>query len=122
LADKEKVDLVIMGPAKGVITSQVIRASSRPVLAIPVSESQLKPLQKISKILVTTDCSPYSKTVVDYAFKVKQLIDCELFLLYVIQLSAALQFGLRQGYFADAVSKMRTWRKPSSRTSHLINS
>jgi nucleotide-binding universal stress UspA family protein len=111
LADKEKVDLVVMGPARGVITGQVIRASTRPVLAIPENQSQLKPLQKISKVLVTTDCSPYSKTVVDYAFKVKQLIDCELFLLYVIELSAAIQFGLRQGYFADAVSKMRTWAK-----------
>jgi nucleotide-binding universal stress UspA family protein len=111
LADKEKVDLIIMGPARGVITGQVIRASSRPVLAIPESGSQLRPLQKISKILVTTDCSPYSKTVVDYAFKVKQLIDCELILLYVIELSAAIKFGLRQGYFVDAVSKMRTWAK-----------
>jgi nucleotide-binding universal stress UspA family protein len=86
-------------------------ASSRPVLAIPKSDSLLRPLQKISKILVTTDCSPYSKTVVDYAFQVKQLIDCELFLLYVIELSAAIKFGLRQGYFVDAVSKMRTWAK-----------
>jgi len=111
LADKEKVDLIIMGPAKGVITGQVIRASNRPVLAIPESDSELRPLQKISKILVTTDCSPYSKTVVDYAFKVKQLIDCELFLLYVIELSAAIKFGLRQGYFVDAASKMRTWAK-----------
>ena len=111
LADKEKVDLVIMGPAKGVITGQVIRASSRPVLAIPQSDSQLRPLQKISRILVTTDCSPYSKTVVDYAFQLKQLINCELFLLYVIELSAAIKFGLRQGHFVDAVSKMRTWAK-----------
>jgi nucleotide-binding universal stress UspA family protein len=111
LADKEKVDLVIMGPARGVTTGQVIRASSRPVLAIPESGNQLKPLQKISKILVTTDCSSYSRTVVDYAFRVKQLIDCEIFLLYVIELSAAIKFGLRQGYFADAVSKMRTWAK-----------
>src|SRR5262245_14008733 len=69
LADKERVDLIIMGPAKGVITGEVIRASSRPVLAIPESDSQLRPLQKISKLLVTTDCSPYSKTVVDYAFQ-----------------------------------------------------
>jgi nucleotide-binding universal stress UspA family protein len=111
LAEKEKVDLIIMGPSRGVITGQVIRASSRPVLAIPESDSQLRPLQKISRILVTTDCSPYSKTVVDYAFKVKQLIDCELFLLYVIELSAAIKFGLHQGYFVDAVSKMRTWAK-----------
>ena len=111
LADKEKVDVIVMGPAKGVVTGQVIRASSRPVLAIPQSDSQLRPLQKISKMLVTTDCSPYSKTVVDYAFQLKQLIDCELFLLYVIELSNAIKFGIRQGYFTDAASKMRTWAK-----------
>jgi nucleotide-binding universal stress UspA family protein len=29
--------------------------------------------------------------------------------LYVIELSAAIKFGIRQGYFVDAVSKMRTW-------------
>lgn len=111
LADKEKVDVIVMGPAKGVVTEQVIRASSRPVLAIPQSDSQLKRLQKISKILVTTDCSPYSKTVVDYAFQLKQLLHCELFLLYVIELSNAIKFGIRQGYFTNAVSKMRTWAK-----------
>jgi nucleotide-binding universal stress UspA family protein len=111
LADKEKVDLIIMGPGRGAITGQVIRASSRPVLAIPESDNELRPLQSISKVLVTTDCSPYSKAVVDYAFQLKQLINCELFLLYVIELSAAIKFGLRQGYFVDAVPKMRTWAK-----------
>jgi nucleotide-binding universal stress UspA family protein len=109
LADKERVDVIAMGPARGVVTDQVIRASSRPVLAIPQSDSQLRPLQKISKILVTTDCSPYSRTVVDYAFQLKQLIGCELLLLHVIELSNAIKFGIRQGYFTDAVSKMRTW-------------
>jgi nucleotide-binding universal stress UspA family protein len=111
LADKERVDVIVMGPARGAITDQVVRASSRPVLSIPQSDSQVKPLQQISKVLVTTDCSPYSKTVVDYAFQLKQLIQCELFLLYVIEFSAAIKFGIRQGYFTDAVSKMRTWAK-----------
>jgi nucleotide-binding universal stress UspA family protein len=109
LAEKEKVDLIVMGPAKGVTTGLVIRASSRPVLAIPPSDSNLRPLQAISKILVTTDCSPYSKMVVDYAFRLKALIGCELFLLYVIEFSNAIKFGLRQGYFTDAGSRMRTW-------------
>jgi len=111
LAEKEKVDAIVMGPARGVVTGLVIRASDRPVLCIPDSESQLRPLQKISKILVTTDCSPYSKTVVDYAFQLKQSLDCELFMLYVIELSNAIRFGIRQGHFADATSKMRTWAK-----------
>jgi nucleotide-binding universal stress UspA family protein len=111
LADKEKVDAIVMGPARGVVTDQVIRASSRPVLTIPNSDSQLRPLQKISKILVTTDFSPYSKTVVDYAFQLKQWIDCELLLLYVIEFSNAIKFGIRHGYLTDAVPRMRTWSK-----------
>src|SRR6185436_1929191 len=40
LADKERVDLIIMGPARGAITGQVIRASSRPVLSIPQNDSR----------------------------------------------------------------------------------
>jgi nucleotide-binding universal stress UspA family protein len=111
LSDQEKVDAIIMGPAKGAVTGEVIRAASRPVLAIPSSDSGLRPLQKISKILVTTDFSSYSKAVVDYAFQLKQLMDCELFVLHVIELSNTLKFAARQGYFTDAVSKMRVWAK-----------
>jgi nucleotide-binding universal stress UspA family protein len=111
LAEKEKVDCIVMGPAKGVVTGSVIRAASRPVLAVPPTGNLLRQLQKISKILVTTDCSPHSKAVVDYAFQLKQFIQCELFLLYVIELSNALKFGIRQGYFTDALPKMRTWAK-----------
>jgi nucleotide-binding universal stress UspA family protein len=111
LAEKEKVDVIVMGPAKGVVSSMVIRAASRPVLAVPASGNLLRPLQEISKVLVTTDCSPNSKTVVDYAFQLKQILQCEMFLLYVIELSSALKFGIRQGYFTDALPKLRTWAK-----------
>jgi len=111
LAEKEKVDAIIMGPAKGAVTGLVIRASTRPVLAIPDSESLLRPLQTISKALVTTDFSPYSKSVVDYAFQLKSLFDFELFLLYVIEFPNAIQFGIRQGFFLDAEEKARAWAK-----------
>ena len=111
LADKEKVDAIVMGPSKGVVSGLVIRASSHPVLAIPKSGTEMRPLQKISKILVTTDCSPNSKKVVDYAFELKQLFGCELFLIYVIEFTNAIKFGVRQGYFRDAASKMQTWAK-----------
>ena len=84
LAEREKVDAIVMGPATGVVTSHVIRASTRPVLAIPPSDNLLRPLQQVSKILVATDFSPYSKAVVDYAFQLKPMLDCEMFLLNVI--------------------------------------
>jgi nucleotide-binding universal stress UspA family protein len=109
LADKERVDLIVMGPAKGVVSGSVIRAASHPVLAVPQSGDGLRSLQKTAKILVGTDCSPQSKKVVDYAFELKELFNCELFLLYVIELTSAVKFGIRQGYFTDATSKMRAW-------------
>lgn len=109
LADKERVDIIVMGPAKGVVTGSVIRASSHPVLAVPRNSNATRPLQNTAKMLVTTDCSPQSKKVVDYAFELKKLFDCELFLLYAIELTSAVKFGIRQGYFTDATSKMRAW-------------
>src|SRR5688572_17849410 len=111
LADKEAVDLIIMGPAKGVTTHHGIRASRRHVLAIPQSGNELRPRQQRPKRLVTTDVSPYSKAVDDYAFQLKQLIDFELFLLHVIELSTGIKIGIRKGYFTDASSKLRNWSK-----------
>jgi nucleotide-binding universal stress UspA family protein len=111
LAENERVDAIVMGPGKGVVTTQVIHAASRPVLVFPQNDSQLKGLKDISRILVATDCSPYSRMVVDYAFRLKQRINCELYLLYVIEFSNAIKFGVRRGYFTDAVSKMQTWAK-----------
>jgi nucleotide-binding universal stress UspA family protein len=106
LAEKEKVDAIVMGPAKGAVTAQVIQAASRPVLIIPERDNQFRQLRKV---LVTTDCSPYSKMVVDYAFQLKQLINCELYLLYVIEFSNAVKFGIRQGDLTDAESRMQAW-------------
>jgi nucleotide-binding universal stress UspA family protein len=100
-----------MGPAKGVVSGLVIRASSRPVLNIPPDGKETKLLRKVTKMLVTTDCSPHSKRVIDYSFELKRLFDCEVFLLHVIELSNTIKFGIRQGYFTDAAAKMRTWAK-----------
>src|SRR5690349_12318072 len=35
LAEKEKVDVILMAPDKGLVTGEVIHAASRPVLVIP---------------------------------------------------------------------------------------
>lgn len=108
LAEEEHVDLIIMGPAKSVVTAAVIRAARRPVLSVPYVNGD-GGLKKTSKILVTTDFSAQSKKVVDYAFDLKRRLGCELDLLYVIELSNAIKFGIRQGHFRDAPSKMREW-------------
>ena len=109
LADKETVDLVVMGPARGVVTGPVIRGSNRPVLAVPSNGNEVEPLKKISRLLVSTDFSENSKKVVDYAFELKALFDCDIYLLYSIELTSAIKFGIKQGYFTDAPSKMRKW-------------
>src|SRR5207249_4938737 len=87
LADREMVDLVVMGSAKGVVTNKVIRMTNRPVLA--VSATQPGPeelgLHKLTKILVATDFSEHSKRVVQYAFDHKRIFDASIYMLYVIE-------------------------------------
>jgi nucleotide-binding universal stress UspA family protein len=118
LAERELVDLVVMGSAKGVITNKVIRTTNRPVLA--VSAAQPNPnevgLRKLTKILVATDFSPHSKRLVEYAFDLKRIFGANIYMLYVIEVGHAVAWAIRQSHFVDAVDKMREWA-----TNQLIN-
>lgn len=107
MAEREIVDLVVMGSAKGVVTNKVIRLTNRPVMA--VSGSQLSPEHKIEKILVATDFSEHSKKVVRYAFELKRTFNAAIYMLYVIETSRAIEFAIRQGRFVDTIEKMREW-------------
>ena len=111
LAEREFVDLVVMGSAKGVVTNKVIRMTNRPVLA--VSATQLSPaeagLNKVTKILVATDFSEHSKRVVEYAFDLKRIFDATIYMLYVIETGHAIEWAIRQGHFVNAMDKMREW-------------
>ena len=111
LAEKEKVDLVVMGSARGVITNQVIRLTNQPVLAVTARppEDKDKDLQRIDRILVATDFSEHSKKVVGYAFDLKRIFNASIYMLYVIETSKAVDFGIRQGHLTDSVGKMREW-------------
>jgi nucleotide-binding universal stress UspA family protein len=110
-AERELVDLVVMGSAKGVVTNKVIRITNRPVLA--VSSTQPKPgeegLHKLAKILVATDFSEHSKRVVEYAFDLKRIFDATIYMLYVIETGHAIEWAIRQGHFVHSMDKMREW-------------
>src|SRR5205809_7734332 len=71
LAEKELVDLIVMGSAKGVVTNKVIRLTNRPVLAISAEMRSEKPT-RANRILVATDLSDHSKKMVRYAFELKE--------------------------------------------------
>jgi nucleotide-binding universal stress UspA family protein len=117
LAEKEMVDLIVMGSAKGVITNQVIRLSNRPVLAISENGTAAKTkAHKINSIVVATDFSEHSNRVVRYAFDLKRLFDASLYLLYVIETPSLIDFGIRQGHFTETLNKMREWA-----TNQLLN-
>jgi nucleotide-binding universal stress UspA family protein len=111
LAEKELVDMVVMGSARGVVTNKVMRMTNRPVLAVgsrlPDASSVM--LGKIERILVATDFSEHSKRVVQYAFNLKRLLGASIWLLYVIETSKAIEFALRQGNLAGNLDKMREW-------------
>jgi nucleotide-binding universal stress UspA family protein len=112
LAEREMVDLVVMGSAKGVISNQVIRITNRPVLAV----SSTRPNSgaddhQIKKIVVATDFSEHSKKVVQYAFDLKTAFNATVYMLYVIETSRAIEFAVRQGHFTATIDKMREWAK-----------
>jgi len=110
-AELERVDLVVMGSAKGIVTNKVIRMTNRPVLA--VSAAQPNPedvgLRKLTRILVATDFSGHSNRVVQYAFDLKRIFDASIYMLYVIETTHAIEWAVRQGYVTHAIDKMREW-------------
>lgn len=111
LAEREFVDLVVMGSAKGVVTNKVIRMTNRPVLAVSATQSSSDEagLHKLTKILVATDFSEHSKRVVEYAFDLKRIFDATIYMLYVIETTHAIEWAIRQGHFVHAIDKMREW-------------
>ena len=111
LAERELVDLVVMGSAKGVVTNKVIRLTNRPVMAVSATQQDPEEvaLQKLTKILVATDFSVHSKRVVEYAFDLKRIFDATIYMLYVIETGHAIEWAFRQGHFVHALDKMREW-------------
>jgi nucleotide-binding universal stress UspA family protein len=118
LAEKELVDLVVMGSAKGNVTNKVIRMTNRPVLAVSGRRPKTGDTDphKISRILLTTDFSDHSKKVVEYAFELKKAFNAAIYMLFVIETSRAIEFAIRQGRFTDTINKMREWA-----TNQLLN-
>jgi len=118
LAEKEQVDLVVMGSAKGNVTNKVIRMTNRPVLAVSGRRPKTGDTDphKINKILVTTDFSNHSKKIMEYAFELKKAFNATLYMLFVIETSRAIEFAIRQGRFTDTIDKMRDWA-----TNQLLN-
>src|SRR5215813_895344 len=111
VADREMVDLVVMGSAKGVVTNKVIRLTNRPVLAVSAAQPTAEDvgLQKLTKILVAADFSGHSKRVVEYAFDLKRIFNATLYMLYVIETTHAIEWAIRQGHFIRSIEKMRDW-------------
>jgi nucleotide-binding universal stress UspA family protein len=118
LAEKEMVDCVVMGSAKGVVTGKVIRLTNRPVLAVSpaVGMYDERKAAKVERILVATDFSEHSKRVVEYAFDLKRIFGATIYMLYVIETPKAIEFGLKQGHFTDTIRKMQEWA-----TNQLVN-
>jgi universal stress protein A len=113
LAEKEMVDMVIMGSSDGVYTNSVARLTTRPVLAVSMY-SDAKPaahLHKLNTILVATDFSQHSKNVVRYALGLKKMFDATVYLVHVIESPKVLEFGIRQAAFFNTVDRMRDWAK-----------
>jgi nucleotide-binding universal stress UspA family protein len=113
-AEREQVDLVLMGPAKGTVTPAVIREAGRPVLSIPSSREAELP-KSLSRILVATDLAPSSGRVIDFAVDLKERIDSELVILHVVELTKTLKFAITEGHLMDAPERMKDWAEDQLR-------
>jgi len=111
LAERELVDLVVMGSAKGVVTNKVIRMTNRPVMAVSANQPGAEEvgLHKVTKILVATDFSAHSKRIVEYAFDLKRVFNATIYMLYVLETGYAIEWAIRQGHYIHAMDKMREW-------------
>jgi nucleotide-binding universal stress UspA family protein len=109
LADRELVDLVVMGSAKGVVTNKVIRLTGRPVLAVSTNGLPAGGGHKVQRILVATDFSEHSRKVMNYAFELKRLFGASIYMLHVIETGHAIEFAFRQSQFVATLDKMREW-------------
>jgi nucleotide-binding universal stress UspA family protein len=112
LAEKELVDLIVMGSANGIITNKVIRSTTRPVLAVSTNggpHDKTEDLHVARRILVATDFSEHSKKVVRYAFDLKDAFDASIYLVHVIESSKAVEFALRQAHLSNTTAKMKEW-------------
>jgi nucleotide-binding universal stress UspA family protein len=109
LAEKELVDLVVMGSAAGSVTNSVIRSTNRPVLAVSSHLATSALSGAAGHILVATDFSEHSKKVVRYAFELKKAFDATIYLLYVIETTKAIEFAFKQGHYTDATERMKEW-------------
>jgi nucleotide-binding universal stress UspA family protein len=118
LAEKEMVDFIVMGSARGVVTGKVIRLTNRPVLAVSSQSGNHDDtkLGKLKRILVATDFSEHSKRVVQYAFDLKRVFGATIYMMYVIETPKAIEFGIKQGHLMNATEKMREWA-----TNQLVN-
>jgi len=110
LAEKEFVDLVVMGSAAGNVTNSVIRATNRPVLAVSTHlETPIALSAGLRSILVTTDFSEHSKKVVQYACGLQRAFGASIYLMYVIETTREIEFALKQGHYTDAGERMKEW-------------
>jgi len=113
LAEKELVDCIVMGSAKGVVTNKVIRLSNRPVLAVS-SAPGLRDVSspgKMRRILVSTDFSEHSQRIMRYAFELKRDLGASIYMMHVIETPKVIEFGIKQGQFCNTIAKMREWAK-----------
>ena len=117
LAIEEMVDLVVMGSMRGVTTMQVVRSTTRPVLAVPVKNVDAGATPSVERILVATDFSRQSKKVTDYAFKVKKtLLKRPLHFIHAVKTPTAFERLVRQEQVDASLDRSREWAQNQTRS------
>ncbi len=106
---EEMVDLIIMGPSTGAVTSQVIEEGSRSVMAVPPAETNGEGCRRVQRILVAVDFSHRSQKLVDHAFRLRESMGATIYMMHVIEATCAMEAALRDAYFSESLNRMREW-------------
>ncbi len=109
LAEKELVDLIVMGSVVGGTTLRVVRMTSRPVLALSSSFRHSNGTGIPRRILIATDFSEHSKRVVQFAFRLRKAFNASIYLLHVIETTRAVEYALEQGFYGNPRERMKEW-------------
>ena len=108
LSDEEMVDLIVMGPSTGIITSRVIELADRPVMAVPPAEAEAEGCKRARTLLAAVDFSRRPQKLMDHVFRLYDSLGVSVYLLHVVEATRPMEVALRER-FGGPLGRMRDW-------------
>jgi nucleotide-binding universal stress UspA family protein len=108
LSDEEMVDVIVMGPSMGVITSRVMELADCPVMAVPPAETEAEGCKRARTLLAAVDFSNRPQRLVDHVFRLYESLGVSVYLLHVVEATSPMEVALREK-FCGSLGRMHDW-------------